>query len=396
MLTKEIDEFKARMEEQGRKIMTPLYYNTFLIAPEKTMNTILITTAVDLQLFANPDVDRLTRYNKMHKDLNINLDDLVQTETYLFLSIPQDNKAYNFLISMIYSQLFSRTYALGEYITANKWLVCKYQGYPLLNCIDTEGKGIPVFESEEEANAIGDNISESNIIRFPYINGTKIYYLVWNNKILKKSFSKEAMENLVHDLQAHKYKVYNSNQRWSAPALPMRVEFMLDEFKNIGKIPNFDTIIATCRKYRIGVHVVIQDIAQLKELYPNESHQTILANTDITLFLGSKLPEDVEYIQKMAGKTTILQRSTSGGSGKGSGSISWTPTQVDLLSLDEVKAINKDNRHQKAIVLIRDMVTFVDDKLDFRKHPNYNLLQEAQKKISLTKYFENDRESKII
>lgn len=395
MLTKEIDEWKERMEMEGRKIMTPLYYNTFLIAPEKTMNTILITTAVDLQLFANPDVDRLTRYNTMHKDLNINLDDLVQTETYLFLSIPQADKAYNFLIAMIYSQLFSRTYALGEYITTNKWLVCKYRGLPLLNCIDTEGRGIPVFETKEEAEKIGDELTvDDNIIGFPYINGTKIYYLVWNNKVLKKSFSKDALTRLVQDLNAHKYQVFNSNEYWGSPALPMRVEFMLDEFKNIGKIPSFDTIIATCRKYRVGVHVVIQDIAQLKELYPNDAHQTILANTDITLFLGSKLPEDIEYIQKMAGKTTIRQRSTSGS--KSGPSTSWTPTQVDVLSLDEIKAINRSNTKQKAIVLIRDCVTFVDDKLNFLEHPNYKQLEASKKAIDIDKYFANDRENKII
>lgn len=399
MLTKEIDAWKEKMANEGRNIMAPLYYNTFLIAPEKTMNTILITTAVDLQLFANPDVDRLTRLNTKYRDMNIDLDDLVQTETYLFLSIPQAEKAYNFLIAMIYSQLFSRMYALGEYITDNKWVPCKYRGLPLVNCLvaDREKPGNAskkIFQSREEVENLKNELSvEDNIVGMPYINNTKIYYLIWKNKILKKSLSRDALVRLTETLIAGKYEIYNTTEYWDSPALPMRVELMLDEFKNIGKIPNFDTIIATCRKYRIGVHVVIQDIAQLKELYPNESHQTILANTDITLFLGSKLPEDIEYIQKMVGKTTIQQRSTSGGK---SPSVSRTPTEVDVLSVDQIKAINKDNRHQKCIVLIRDCVPFLDDKLSFLEHPNQPILKAAKGKIDLDKYFENNKENQII
>jgi type IV secretion system protein VirD4 len=181
-----------------------------------------------------------------------------------------------------------------------------------------------------------------------------------------------------------------SNEYWDSPALPMRVEFMLDEFKNIGEIPNFDVIIVTCRKYRIGVHVVIQDIAQLKELYPNESHQTILANVDNTLFLGSPLPEDIEYIQKKLGKTTIKQRSTS--AQKTGVSTSYTPTEVDLMSLDEIKAINKGNRND-CIVMIRDVTPFVDKKLSFLDHPNFKLLKKAN--INANLFFENNKENSI-
>ena len=222
------------------------------------------------------------------------------------------------------------------------------------------------------------------------LNGTSISYLVWNNQIYKKSLSKESLEKLVDDIKNKDYPVLDSNAYWGEPALPMRVEFMLDEFKNIGKIPNFDVVIATCRKYRIGVHVVIQDIAQLKELYPNEAHQTILANVDTTLFLGSPLQEDIEYIQKKLGKTTIKQRSTSGA--KTGQTISYTPTEVDLMSMDEIKAINVGNRND-CIVMIRDICPFVDKKLSFLDHPNYKLLSSS--KINANAYFENDTEDKI-
>lgn len=380
MLTKEIREWQSRMEAEGRHIMTPLYYDTFLIAPEKTANTILITTAVDLQLFSNPNVDRITRYNTRYPDLNINLDDIVQTESYLFLSIPQDNKAYNFLVAMIYSQLFSRMYVLGESILIHKWVVAKHLGFPMFNC----------FDSKEEAEAFQNEVTEENIVELPYINGTNIYYLVWRNKVWKKTLLREPMERLIGGIK--NYQIYDTNAYWDTPALPMRVELMLDEFKNIGEIPNFDTIIATCRKYRIGAHVVIQDIAQLKELYPDEAHQTILANVDTILYLGSSLPEDIEYIQKKLGKTTIKQRSTS--SAKTGLTTSYTPTEVDLMSLDEIQAINERSRND-CIVLIRDIVPFVDKKLSFLDHPNFKLLKGAEE-VPYRKYFENNKENQII
>ena len=64
--------------------------------------------------------------------------------------------------------------------------------------------------------------------------------------------------------------------------------------------------------------------------------------------------------------------------------------------MDEIKAINRSNTKQKAIVLIRDCVTFVDDKLNFLEHPNYKQLEASQKAIDIDKYFANDRENKII
>lgn len=384
-LTKEIKEWQSRMEMEGRHIMTPLYYDTFLIAPEKTANTILITTAVDLQLFSNPKVDRITRWNVRYPDLNIDLDELAKTESYLFLSIPQDNKAFNFLIAMIYSQLFSRLYVLGESILVHKWCLCKHRGLPVVNPFDTK----------EEAEEFKKGVTKDDIVELPYINGTSISYLVWNNSIVKKSLSKKSLENLVDDIRNKDYPILDTNSYWGPPALPMRVEFMLDEFKNIGKIPNFDVVIATCRKYRIGVHVVIQDIAQLKELYPQEAHQTILANVDTILFLGSPLQEDIKYIQEKLGKTTIRQRSTSGS--KTGNSISYTPTEVDLMSMDEIKAINGKDKNGKerndAIVMIRDICPFVRPKLSFLDHPNFKLLKSSN--INANLYFENNKEDKL-
>lgn len=48
--------------------------------------------------------------------------------------------------------------------------------------------------------------------------------------------------------------------------------------------------------------MVIQDIGQIKTMYKDGEHETLLANVDTTIFLGSILHDDKEAIQKMLGK----------------------------------------------------------------------------------------------
>ena len=45
--------------------------------------------------------------------------------------------------------------------------------------------------------------------------------------------------------------------------LPVHVRFILDEFANLGKIPEFEKILATCRKFEISAQVILQNISQL-------------------------------------------------------------------------------------------------------------------------------------
>ena len=309
-LTQEINAFVDRCEKQGKKQKTKIYYDTFLTAPSKTANTILITTAVDLQIFATENVDRLTRYNAKYPDLNINLDDIASTQSYLFLGIPQAHSAYNFLIAMLYSQLYGRLYELGENGFKGKFFLERKVGIPKFN----------PFDSKEDAEEFRATVTKYNIKENDYINGLKIYYIIWKGKIYKKSFVRERLEELIDELPKMSIRQNDPTE----VTLPIHVNFLLDEFKNIGEIPNFLTILSTSRKYRIGSHPIIQDIGQIKTMYKDGEHETLLANVDTTIFLGSILTEDKEYIQKLCGKTTIKQRSTSS---QNSGlSISHTPT----------------------------------------------------------------------
>ena len=93
-------------------------------------------------------------------------------------------------------------------------------------------------------------------------------------------------------------------------ALPMPTYFILDEFANIGHIPDFDKKISTSRSRKISFSVILQNLDQLEAVY-KEAHETIMGNCDTHLFLGSNSQKTVEYFSKALGEKTISRDSIS-------------------------------------------------------------------------------------
>ena len=93
-------------------------------------------------------------------------------------------------------------------------------------------------------------------------------------------------------------------------ALPVPTFFILDEFANIGKIPDFDKKISTSRSRKISFSVILQNLDQLEAVY-KEAHETIMGNCDTHLFLGSNSQKTVEYFSKALGEKTIYRESES-------------------------------------------------------------------------------------
>ena len=99
-------------------------------------------------------------------------------------------------------------------------------------------------------------------------------------------------------------------------ALPIRTFFILDEFANIGQIPDFDKKISTSRSRHISFSVILQNLDQLKAIY-ERSYETIIGNCDTHLFLGSNSYATVEYFSKELGEKTISHKSKSTTKDKG-------------------------------------------------------------------------------
>lgn len=129
-------------------------------------------------------------------------------------------------------------------------------------------------------------------------------------------------------------------------ALPVPTYFILDEFANIGKIPDFDKKISTSRSRKISFSVILQNLDQLEAVY-KESNETIMGNCDTHLFLGSNSQKTVEYFSKALGEKTILRESESVNKDKDDWkqgkSVSEQNMARALLTPDELRRLDVDD-----------------------------------------------------
>ena len=77
------------------------------------------------------------------------------------------------------------------------------------------------------------------------------------------------------------------------------VFMLLDEFANIGAIPEFNKKISTARSRGIGIIPIIQNIAQIKNRYPNDIWQEVIGNCDTRLSLACTDILTAEYISSL-------------------------------------------------------------------------------------------------
>ena len=157
--------------------------------------------------------------------------------------------------------------------------------------------------------------------------------------------------------------------------LPVHVRFLLDEFANVGKIPEIDKILATCRKFEISIQIILQNLSQLKKMY-KEGWEEFGGNCDTMIYLGGKDQFTNEYISKELGKETIDQQSINQTKGKqGSSSYNNAILGRELATLDELSAMDNND----CIVMVRGLPPFFTHKFDISNHPRYAELGEQWK-----------------
>ena len=268
-----LDVMFSKLKAENPSSMAVKSYDIFKMGAGKTLKSILISCGVRLQVFNLQAVANLT---------NVDTIDLASIGTgdgkkALFVITPQASETYNFLVSMLYSQLFETLYFEG-------------------------------------------------------------------NKLIEQD-------------KSFKYEV----------------RFLLDEFVNIGQIPQFTKKLATMRKYGISCSIIIQNLAQIKALYEKD-WETIIGNCDSMIFLGGLEYSTLEYISNIMGTQTIRIRNEGRSRGKNSSSsLNYQRTQRKLMNPDEVG--NMDN--SMCIIKIRSLDPFFTKKYDYPKHPNYHLTGDA-------------------
>ena len=189
-----------------------------------------------------------------------------------------------------------------------------------------------------------------------------------NNKIKELKFKKFLLIQLmIFEFGKENIQIKNNGR------LNYHVRCLLDEFANIGEIPDFTKLIATMRSREISVSIIIQNLAQLKEMY-KDSWESITGNCDSLLFLGGQEQTTLEYISKKLGKTTLDKRSTSRSRGKqGSSSQSWDVLGRELMTADEISTMKDED----CILFIRGTSPYFSKKYNIEKHKRYGLLSDS-------------------
>ena len=164
--------------------------------------------------------------------------------------------------------------------------------------------------------------------------------------------------------------------------LPVHVRLILDEFANIGQIPNFDKLIATIRSREISASIILQSQSQLKAIY-KDAAEIISDNCDCTLFLSGR-GKNAKEISDVLGKETIDSYNQSENRGaQTSHGLNYQKLGKELMSQDEIATMDGG----KCILQVRGVRPFFSEKYDITRHPRYKYLSDADKK----NYFDVDR-----
>ena len=157
--------------------------------------------------------------------------------------------------------------------------------------------------------------------------------------------------------------------------LPVHVRLILDEFANIGQIPNFDKLIATIRSREISASIILQSQSQLKAIY-KDAAEIISDNCDSVLFLSGR-GKNAKEISDALGKETIDSFNTSENRGsQTSHGLNYQKLGKELMSQDEIAVMDGG----KCILQLRGVRPFLSEKFDITKHPRYKYLADADKK----------------
>ena len=248
-------------------------YKQYKLAAGKTAKSILISCAARLAPFAVREVLDITAYDEMQ------LDTIGDRKTALFIIISDTDATFNFLVAMMYSQMFN--------------LLCtKADNNP-----DGSGK------------------------------------------------------------------------------LKHHVRCILDEFANIGLIPDFEKLIATIRSREISACIILQSQSQLKAIYKDNA-DTIIGNCDTTLFLGGKEKSTLKEISESLDKATIDTYNTSDTRGQSrSYGMNYQKLGRELMTAGEIQKMDGG----KCILQIRGVKPFFSNKYDITRHTNYRYLLDSDK-----------------
>ena len=157
-------------------------------------------------------------------------------------------------------------------------------------------------------------------------------------------------------------------------ALPVHVQFLMDEFANVSLPDDFDKILSVMRSRGVSVSIILQNLAQLKALFEKQ-WESIVGNADEFVYLGGNEKETHKYVSELLGKETIDTNTYGKSTGRnGNYSTNYQNTGRELMTPDEVRML--DNHY--ALLFIRGERPVMDLKYDILKHPDVSMTTDGK------------------
>lgn len=366
-----LDLLFRQLEQEDPQNLAVQQYKTFKLGAGKTLKSILISVGVRLESFKLDDVKYLTSEDDLH------FETFADTKQALFVILPTADTTFNFLVSMMYSQLFMTLYNYAEQNVRYGWELYTDK-YNIIKVVQAKDKKDSA-NAKKKASELLEKIKAGT--RITYDKKRKVYkiYTADKSELLGWRGTKQMADEFVSSLKRIKM------QQCPKEKCPNHVRFILDEFANIGQIPDFDQKVATIRKYQISVAIILQAISQLEDIY-DKKWNTLAGNCDEKVFLGSDDEKTIEWLIKMLGKKTVIVENTSWSS-KSSGSTSYNHSSMELITVDQVTMMDD----MDCIVRVRGEHPYYGKKYDLEDHPNYPYAKakEGQFAVPVSKEVEN-------
>lgn len=139
--------------------------------------------------------------------------------------------------------------------------------------------------------------------------------------------------------------------------LPIRFNFVLDEFGNMPQINNFSSAISAARSRNIRYYLVIQSKHQLNDKYGDNDAQTIIANLLNIVFLNSRELPLLQEIESLCGKDF---------------------NGVPLISVSQLQRLRKENKKYETLFLLGRHYPFVSTLPDISMYPGFKNSTEEE------------------
>lgn len=356
------------------------YYATFKKGSYKTRQSILTSVGVKLWFLSVGSIA-----NMMSTD-TLDLETIGDRKTALFIIIPSEKKTFKFLSAMLFTQIFETLYYVGNTLNEKSYFIQKencvaLRSEPFIAGTESETQAIENLKMKRElwrrAVIEDDNeLMKTDSVLKKYFDTPNQYgfkpfpkaRLVYtdpetNTKRVLEEFQSRAAAEMVYDA------ICNGKLIRGGKSLTNHVRFMLDEFFSLGKIQDFDLKIATFRSLRISCDIIVQSIAQLKELYEDRESK-ITNNCSVQILLGAASMDDCKYFSDQIGQTTVRSESVSvnhKGMLQGVDGTNLSDNAQLLIRPEKIRSLNKD----RCLVLVNTKMPLWDDKYNSASHKRW-------------------------